>query len=162
MQTQSSHQTLLSQLLWSSAWWDEDLLISNLPHFWTWLSNFEIPKRSGNFPDAFPKSEISDSWSHHCENKFHQYDLTIHLHFGSVAEFAVLVSFHSPASLYFLPYQVSVLEKMRPNSWNCWREQKFVLLEQMVVRKRFLMYPKYSVYRAAIQNRGYAYLWDSE
>ena len=58
--------------------------------------------------------------SYHRENKFHQYELTIHLHFGSVVQVltnsAVLVSFHPPASLYFLQYQVSILEKRMPNS----------------------------------------------
>ena len=48
-----------------------------------------------------------------------------------------------------------------PNSLNCPRE-RFVLLEQVVVEKRFLKYPQYSVYRAAIQNRGKAWSGDSE
>ena len=39
---------------------------------------------------------------------------------------------------------------------------RFVLLEQMVVQKRCLNYPQKSVYRAAIQNRGKAWSWDSE
>ena len=34
---------LLSQLIWSSALWDEDLLISNKLQSWNWLFSFEIP-----------------------------------------------------------------------------------------------------------------------
>ena len=68
----------------------------------------------------FRNREISDNQSYNRKNKFHQYDLTIH--FGSVVQVltnvAVLLSFHSPASLYFLQYQVSILEKRLPNSWN--------------------------------------------
>ena len=42
------------------------------------------------------------------------------------------------------------------------REQRVVHLGQVVVQKRFLMYPLYSVYHAAIQNRSKAWFWDSE
>ena len=76
--------------------------------------------------------------SYHRENKFHQYGFTIHLHFGSVVQVltnsAVLVSFHSRVALYFVERQVSILEKRMRNSLNCWREWKFVFLEQAVVR----------------------------
>ena len=34
--------------------------------------------------------------------------------------------------------------------------------EQVGFQKRFLKYPSYSVYQAAVQNRGCASLWDSE
>ena len=58
------------------------------------------------FPDAIPKLDISDDQSYHCENKFHLYDLTINVHFESMAQVstnvAVLVLVHSPASLYVL------------------------------------------------------------
>ena len=37
-----------------------------------------------------------------------------------------------------------------------------VLLDQVVVQKRFLKYPPYSVCRAAIQNPGKAWFWDSQ
>ena len=98
---------LLPQLLWSSAWWCEELLIFNILQFWSWPSSFEIPMSPEISPDAIPTSELSDNQSYHCENKFHQYDLPIHLHFGSVAtvqtNVAVLVSFHPPASLCFPP-----------------------------------------------------------
>ena len=63
-------------------------------------------------PDAIPKSGISDDQSYHCENRFHQYDHTLQPLFGSVVQeltnFAVLVSFLSPASLHVLQYQVSI------------------------------------------------------
>ena len=63
-------------------------------------------------PDATPKSGISDNQSYHCENRFHQYDHTLQLLFGSVVQvltnFAVLVSFLSPAYLHVLQYQVSI------------------------------------------------------
>ena len=57
---------------------------------------------------------------------------------------------------------------MMPNSLNVRRELTVVLLEQVVVQKRFLKYPlyiyiyMYSVLQAAIQNRGKASFWDSE
>ena len=70
----------------------------------------------------FRNREISDNQSYNRKNKFHQYDLTIHLHFGSVVQVltnvAVLLSLHSPAALYVLQYQVSILEKRLPNSFN--------------------------------------------
>ena len=78
--------TLLSQLYCSSAFWDEDLLISNTLRSWSWFSSFEIPLSQENFQDATPRLEISYDQSYHCENKFHQYDWTIHLLFGSVVQ----------------------------------------------------------------------------
>ena len=52
--------------------------------------------------------------------------------------------------------------KMMPNSMNSRRELKMVLLEQEGKQKRFLKYPQCAVYQAAIQNRGYPFLWDTE
>ena len=57
---------------------------------------------------------------------------------------------------------MSIHKKMMPNSVNSRRELRKVLLEQVGFQKRFLKYPWNSVYRAAIPNRGKAYLWDSE
>ena len=42
------------------------------------------------------------------------------------------------------------------------RELRVVLLEQAVVRKRFLKYSENPVYYAASQDRGKAFLWDSK
>ena len=75
---------------------------------------------------------------------------------------AVLVSFPFLIALYFLQCLVSIREKRMPHSLIFRRELRVVLLEQAVVQKRFLEYPQYSVYRAAIQNRGQAWFWDSE
>ena len=88
MQTQSSHQayrslenrfgpqslamshvrqlTLPSQLLWSSAVKGKDLLSLNILQFWSRRSSLYFIE-SGIFPDAIPKSEISDNPSQHCE-----------------------------------------------------------------------------------------------
>ena len=105
--------------------WPDGPLQSGVAHgkltFQLWNS-----KESGIFQDAIPRLEISDNQSYHRENKFHQYDLTVHLHFGSVVQVltnsSVLVSIHSLVALYFLECQVSILEKMMTNSLNCWRE----------------------------------------
>ena len=117
---------LPSQLLWSSALWVEDLLISNILHSRSWLYSFDIPSSHENCLDAIPRWAISDNQSYHRENKFHQYDHTLQLLFGSVVQAltnsAVLVSFHSRVALYFLECQVSILEKRMPNSLNGWRE----------------------------------------
>ena len=85
--------------------------------FWTFLS-FEVDFPALKFQSqeiytsAIPKSELSDHQSHHCENKFHQYDSTVHLHFISGAQestnVAVLVAFHSPTSPKFLQHLVPV------------------------------------------------------
>ena len=48
----------LSQLLWSLAARDEDLLILNILQFWSWLPSLEIPWSQEISPDAIPKSEI--------------------------------------------------------------------------------------------------------
>ena len=78
------------------------------------------------FPDAIPRLEISFNQSYHCENKLHQKNSITHLHFESVAQVltdsTVLVSFHFPVALYFLECQVSIREKMMPNSLNCREE----------------------------------------
>ena len=98
--------------------WDEHLLSLNILQFWSYLSSFEIPWSQEIFPDAIAKSGMSVNQSYRCENKFHQYDHTLQLLFGSVIQvltnFAVLVSFHSPATMYVLQYQVSILEKRMP------------------------------------------------
>ena len=60
--------------------------------------------------------------------------------FGSVVQVltnsAFPVSFPFPVPLYFLQCQVSLREKMMPNSLN-FRELRVVLLEQVVVQKTF-------------------------
>ena len=100
--------------------------------FWTYFS-FEVHvpalkcHRVRKFSQMqFRNGKSRDYQSYHCETKFHQYDITIHLHFGSVVQVstnvAVLVSFHSPASLYFLQYLVPIFEKTMPNSLHHWIE----------------------------------------
>ena len=117
---------------------------SNKLQSWSWPSSFGIPVSPGIFPDAFPRLEISGNPSHHCENKFHQSRSKLQRLFGSVVQvstnFAILVSFHFLVALCFLECQVSILEKRMPNSLNCWREYRLVLLKQVVVQKRFLKY----------------------
>ena len=145
MQTQSSHQAfrsqgnliappsilmsqvrpliLLSQLLWSSALSDEDLMSSNKLQSWSWPSSFEMPVSPGIFQDAFPRSEFSGNPSHHCEIKCHQSRSKLQRLFGSVVQvstnFAILLSFHFLVASCFLDCQVSILEKRMPNSLNC-------------------------------------------
>ena len=60
---------------------------------------------------------------------------------GSVVQVSTystfLFSFHTPASLYFLQYQVSIRQKMMPNSVNFRREQRVVLADQVGFPKTF-------------------------
>ena len=83
--------------------------------------------------------------SYHCENEFHQYDSTGHSNSGSgVKEFAcstILFPFHSLFSLLFRQHQASNPVRRMPNSLNCWRLQKKVLLEASGRSKTFPVIP---------------------
>ena len=118
---------------------------------------------------VFSFFETSGNPSYHWQNKFLQYDRmgsglqrpewSVDLVLPN-SQALVLLLFHVPQ--YFLWYQVSIGERMMPNSSNLWRKLKMALFEQVGFQKRFLKYPKYSVYHAANQNRGKALFLDSE
>ena len=103
------------------------------------------------------------------ENKFLQYEIKVSRSQISwqieelvLYNAAVLVSL-----LLLIPtcrlYQLaSIRKKTMPNSLNPRRVPRKVRLEQVDLQKSPVMYPMSSVYRAPIQNRGHAFLWDSE
>ena len=68
----------------------------------------------------------------------------------------------SSQSWYFRCYLIPIRKKMMPNSLDSRRKLRMALLEQVGFQNRFLRYPYYSVYHAAIQNRDKALLWYSE
>ena len=72
---------------------------------------------------------------------------------------ADLVSPLSHVPKYFL---IPIRKKMMPNSLGSRRMLRMVVLDQAGLQKRFLRNPMNSVHRAAIQNRSWPFLGDSE
>ena len=116
----------------------------------------------GIFQDACPRSEISGNPSYHYENKFLQNDNK-----DSILQAqnpAALASHLMHVPYYFLYYFVSIRRNTMPNSVNSRRELRKVLFEPS--REAFENVSRCThripCYRAAIENRGQAFLWDLE
>ena len=70
---------------------------------------------------------------------------------------AALVSLLLTVPSYSLYQLASIRKKTMPNSLDSRRALRLAHLEQVGIHNRALKYPLYSVYQAAIQNRGQAY-----